>query len=266
MTSLDTPECILPKEVHFLEKYKFCITRYMEFQVQDQNPLIKKGVYSPFPPNKIHKLLLQEFQLQKVTIIVDHWLPMYCVPNPELKQPRHDVHNSVGRLIYTSPHLLKQVEQYEKLYLQPRTSVALMLHSEHLINWEATHSGINKLNQTVQEHLNFLVRVAKDIQRQRPEGKIFVMLDAGKYGSGSWKTMFARLGYNKMPEMLQALKDMVTLLSENLLSFEKWEDSFARVTGNITDGVYIAALQRTIGSQADCLILAGGGTLILGSM
>jgi len=268
VTSLEKPECKMPKELHFLEKYKFCITRYVDFQVQDQNPFTKKGIYSPFPPNKILKLLFQEFQPQEVTLIIDHWLPMYCVPNPQLEQPEvcQKVHYMGRRLIYASPHLLKRVEQYEKLYLQPRTSVAVMLRSEHLINWEATQSGIKKLNQTIQEHLNFLVEAAKDLQRQHPEGKIFVTLDAGKYGSGSWKPMFARLGYDKMPEMLQALKDTVTTLTENVFSFDEWEDSFTKVTGNITDRGYIAALQRTIGSRADCLILAGGGTFGLGAI
>ena len=268
VTSLETPECTLPKDVQFLETHKFCITRYVDIEVRDQNPFTKKGIYSPFPPTRIYKQLFQEFQPQEVTLIIDHWLPMYCVPNPALTEPEicQKVHYTGRRLIYASPHLLKRVKQYEKLYLQPRTSVAVMLRSEHLINWVAAHGGVNKLNQTVQGHLNFLVRVAKDIQKRRPEGKIFVTLDAGKYGSGSWKSMFPRIGYNKMQEMLQALKDTVTTLGDNLLSFEEWEDSFARVTGNITDGGYIAALQRTIGSRADCLILAGGGTFGLGAI
>ena len=50
------------------------------------------------------------------------------------------------------------------------------------------------------------------------------------------------------------------------MTFKEWEDSFLQVTGNITDGGYIAALQRTIGSQADCLILVGGGTFRLGAI
>ena len=149
-----------------------------------------------------------------------------------------------------------------------------MIRSEHLINWVAGQSGRKdgeldkaKLNQTVQGYLDEVVKVTKNLKKWFPEGKTFVTLDAGIYGSVSWRFMFPRIGYSEGKWiMLPVLKKTVESLIENSMTFKEWEDSFLQVTGNITDGGYIAALQRTIGSRADCLVLVGGGTFGLGAI
>lgn len=276
ITLMDTADCNLPSEFEFLQHYKFCVTKYVVFHVHDKNPFFTKSTYSPFPPKEIYKHLFQEAQPREVTLIIDHWLPMYCVPNYQLTTPEicRNVHYNGRRLIHASPHLLKHVEKYEQLFLQPRTTVAVMLRSEHLINWVAGQSGrkdgeLNKakLNQTVQGYLDEVVKVTKNLKKWFPEGKTFVTLDAGRYGSGSWRSMFPRIGYSEGKSiMLEALKKRVESLIENSMTFKEWEDSFLQVTGNITDGGYIAALQRTIGSRADCLVLVGGGTFGLGAI
>lgn len=276
LMDMDTADCNLPSEFAFLQSYKFCITKYVDFHVHDKNPFFTKNTYSPFPPKEVYKHLFQEAQPREVTLIIDHWLPMYCVPNYQLQTPEicRNVHYSGRRLIHASPHLLTHVEKYEQMFLQPRTTVAVMIRSEHLINWVAGQSGMKngeldktKLNQTVQGYLDEVIKVARNLKKWFPEGKTFVTLDAGKYGSGSWRSMFPRIGYSEGKSiMLEALKNTVVSLTENSLTFKEWEDSFTQVTGTITDGGYIAALQRTIGSRADCLVLVGGGTFGLGAI
>ena len=276
LTDMDTADCNLPSEFAFLQSYKFCITKYVDFHVHDKNPFFTKNIYSPFPPKEVYKHLFQEAQPREVTLIIDHWLPMYCVPNYQLKTPEicRNVHYSGRRLIHASPHLLRHVEKYEQKFLQPRTTVAVMIRSEHLINWVAGQSKMKngeldktKLNQTVQDYLDKVTKVTRNLKKWFPAGQTFVTLDAGKYGSGSWRSMFPRIGYSEGKSiMLQALKGTLVSLIENSLTFKEWEDSFTQVTGNITDGGYIAALQRTIGSRADCLVLVGGGTFGLGAI
>ena len=58
--------------------------------------------------------------------------------------------------------------------------------------------------------------------------------------------------------MFEAIRSTVVTLLNNTLNFEEWEDTFMEVSG-IEDRGYIAALQRTIASRADCLVLVGGG-------
>jgi len=77
--------------------------------------------------------------------------------------------------------------------------------------------------------------------------------------------LFARGGFDELREpMLQELKATVLTLDNSIDTFEEWEQRFTDATDGITDAGYIAALQRTIGSRADCLILVGGGTFGLG--
>lgn len=274
VTIIDTDKCTLPPALQFLVPYKFCITQFVNFTIHGNSPFITNKLYSPFPPEQVHKYLFQQFQPEEVTVIVDHWLPMYCVPNSKLINPEicRKVHYTGRSLIYASAHLLKDVEQYENLFLLPRTTLSVFIRSEHLISWAAMHcltkEGIvnkTKLTQVFHEYLNAVIVTANNIKRMNAQGNTFVTLDTGKYGSSSWRSLFARGGYEELREsMLQALKETVLTLDNSIDTFEEWEQRFTDATDGTTDAGYIAALQRTIGSRADCLILVGGGTFGLG--
>ena len=47
-------------------------------------------------------------------------------------------------------------------------------------------------------------------------------------------------------------------LYNNSLTMQKWEQSFIEATDGITDSGYIAAIQRTIVENSQCLVLFGG--------
>ena len=276
LTSMDTASCTLPPALQFLERYKFCITQFVNVTIRGKNPFETDDLYSPFPPEQVHKYLFQKLQPEEVTLVIDHWLPMYCVPNSKLINPEicRNIEYTGRSLIYASSHLLKDVQRYENLFLLPRTALAVLIRSEHLIIWAAmnceTKEGeVNKtkLMQVLHVHLNTIIDTARNTKRRIAQGRTFVTFDAGKYGSSSWRSMFSRGGYSELREpILQALKETVLSLDDSFDTFEEWEESFNESTGGITDAGYIAALQRTIGSRADCLILAGGGTFGLGAL
>ena len=52
---------------------------------------------------------------------------------------------------------------------------------------------------------------------------------------------------------------MVPSVYGNKLSYQDWENSFSLASRGLSDPPYIAAMQRALASQADCLILMGGG-------
>ena len=83
-------------------------------------------------------------------------------------------------------------------------------------------------------------------------------LDLGKFGSGSWKQTFSNIGENKMELSIKAKRTLSTLFN-NEWSFEEWESSFTQTTNGVDNSGYIAALQRTLASRAECLVLVGGG-------
>ena len=91
---------------------------------------------------------------------------------------------------------------------------------------------------------------------------IFLTLDVGKYGSKSVEWVLGLSKYNlknKSSDVITSVKKIVPALYGQKWTFKEWEESFIKATDGIENPGYIASLQRTIASRADCLILMGGG-------
>ena len=79
----------------------------------------------------------------------------------------------------------------------------------------------------------------------------FVTMDIGQYGSQTIPTT--------NPENKKLSEKTFQALYHDKWLVEEWEESFVTATGGVKDAAYLAALQRTLASRADCLILMGGG-------
>ena len=93
-------------------------------------------------------------------------------------------------------------------------------------------------------------------------GGLFLTLDIGKYGSNSVEWVLGLSKYNlqnKSSDVIDSVKKVVPELYEGYRTFDEWEDSFVKATDGVENPGYIASLQRTIASRADCLVLLGGG-------
>ncbi len=64
---------------------------------------------------------------------------------------------------------------------------------------------------------------------------------------------------NRSYEVIDRVKGFVHTLYDGKWNFSDWESSFTKAAEHANNPGYIASLQRTIASQADCLILMGGG-------
>ena len=84
-----------------------------------------------------------------------------------------------------------------------------------------------------------------------------ITADIGKYGSNTFH--WAVKDKEKLAIGINETKTTMLELTNHTLSFEEWEESYVMAAGGITNSGYIAALQRTIASQADCLVLIMGG-------
>ena len=79
-----------------------------------------------------------------------------------------------------------------------------------------------------------------------------VTLDLGKYGSIGMRQ-------RTVPKLNQLAESTLSSLLHNKWTFSEWEESFVQVASINNNNGYIAALQRTLASRADCLVLVGGG-------
>lgn len=268
--------CLAPEKLEFLKSYGFCVVRIVQLFPRGLNPWKKRiyfdgsELYSPFTAEHVEGVLMNGRSLQDVTIVFDQWLPMYFIPNinSSKKETCRNVHWTGRKLLYPSQQLLRDAEMYEALFLKPRTVLAILIRSEHLVTWvgrmRESQDNLKVMELTVHSYLKELTDRAKSIMRDRPDGKIFVTADVGKYGSLGWSTVFGRKRHYsglQLP-LLEAVKRTVCALYNYRWTFEDWEDSFDQVLSGKRMGQrgYVAALQRTIASRADCLVLLGGGS------
>ena len=183
-----------------------------------------------------------------VTIIFRKFGPWFSQENGEKCLSVGD--NYINALYHPSARVLRDVERYKELYLNPGNPVAVMMRVEHILH--------NNLNLT--KCLNDLVGVTNSVQAGRGEQDNIPMVavDFGKYGSNSWN-WYTNKGSTFRNKAIKDSKEALQVIIKNKMSFVDWEDSFTRVTGDKVNAGYIAAVQRIIASRAECLVLMGGG-------
>jgi len=80
----------------------------------------------------------------------------------------------------------------------------------------------------------------------------FVAMDLGRFGDSVVENYIHKnIIRNIETEVFQTVYN-------NSITMKKWEQSFIRATNGITDSGYIAAIQRTIVENSQCLVLFGG--------
>ena len=127
-----------------------------------------------------------------------------------------------------------------------------MLRIEHMIEY-VDH---NQEEWTVDKCLSEAYRLTKERLRI---GKPMVTLDMGKFGSGVWSMLATKCGVD-VDGLTWKSKLLLNSFFNNEWTFEEWEESFTQATDGKENSGYIAALQRTLASRAECLVLVGGGT------
>ena len=164
-----------------------------------------------------------------------------------------------------SSRLLQHVQQYKQQFLHsfPGSSyVAVLLRGERavrLLRYSKSRKSHPNMPVLLRECLQRVVSNTTALVGPRRTRDVFVMADIGQYGSGSWETTIPS-NQSERGVVEGMLRSAVEELYGRRWTFEQWEKSFSRVTGNLTDAGYIAALQRTVASRASCLVVLGGGS------
>ena len=146
------------------------------------------------------------------------------------------IHHNMNVTVSPSKQILEDARKYIKLNFDNRPYVAIIARIERLV-YHLKHN-ITSCSENVNIVLN-------EIELNRHSVERFLAMDVGKFGS------------NGATALNPAGKVLVKAVYGNAWSFHDWEVSFDPL-GN--SSAYIANLQRTIASQADCLIMLGGGS------
>ena len=240
--------------------------RYLLEQMQDF--CITEVITAPFAflsekiftAEEMYNVIFKKWKPEEVTLIISLWRAPWYVPNPKLEDPHFCRHSQGKRLrdrFYPSLQLLKHAEKYENMFLKSRNSLAVMMRMEHVV-----YQILKKRKDwSLEVCLRNLTDTVKRIQKGFSTSKAFVTADIGNYKSASWGNLLPMYATSSNEtQLMETVKRTVCALSNHEWTFDEWEKSFVQSTGGIDSPSYIAALQRTIASRADCLVLLGGGS------
>ena len=193
--------------------------------------------------------VINHWKNKGLTVVIGKWMGTY-VPNAACKR----IYQAEKYQFRPSLRVLNDAHRYTEKYVGNRNSyTAVMLRLEHTAMLAERNPGKYSIDDCLKSVVD-AVEEEQGATKQVP----MIAADLGEYGSNSFSwavkdKVMLELGMNSTKRTMLELLDYQ-------LSFEEWEESFVRAAGGVANRGYIAALQRTIASQAKCLVLMGGGT------
>ena len=181
---------------------------------------------------------LGKYKPDEVTIVLNDFRGFFGLYRLPVLSNCGIIHYNITVPVSPSKQILEDAQKYLKLHFDNRPYVAIIARIERLV-LHLKHN-ITSCSETV-------LKVLNEIETNHHRVKRFLAMDVGKFGSGG----------------ATALKPAGEVLFKavygNAWSFNEWEKTFELFAlGN--SSAYIANLQRTIASQAECLITFGGGS------
>ena len=228
----------------------FCVIKVILYRIVRGEELI-------FTESQLRRYILcnSKRSYADFTLVFNIWMPKFVVPGYKTRECIHLGYHSTKGQVQPSKRLLSSAKYYEDHFLKSNGNhLSLMIRLEHVYTF--LHRPRSQYGKwTVEKCLNSAFEKVKDFQGLKAFGKPFVTMDVGKYGSKTLELM-----------ELVNIEDDIELINNHLSSvyngewnITSWEENFIRAAGGIDDSSYIAALQWTLASKAECLILVGGG-------
>ena len=223
----------------------FCVFKAVVYRVEGGG----RGLI--FSEAELRESVLGDLPYSDFTLVFSLWMPKFVLPGTKGLQCLHSGYHSAKGQFQPSQRLLQNAQYYKEHFLNStrRGYLTLMIRLEHL--YVSPRKG-----WTVTRCLDAAIAKIKEFQTERNFGKPFVTLDIGRYGSRSLRR---NLGLDNVRRDLQYISELLSSVYGGQWNMREWENSFIEATGGIIDSSYIAALQRTLASRAECLVLVGGG-------
>ena len=225
----------------------FCVVKVVKYRVEGG------GQGFVFSETELRDSILEDLPYSDFTLVFSLWMPKYVLPGPKgLQCINSGYHSSKGQF-QPSKRLLENAKYYKEHYLNStKDHLTLMIRLEHIY----TFLSRPRKDWNVKKCLDAAIAKVKELQNKRNFGKPFVTLDIGKYGSKSLRRF---IGRDNLRRDTQYINELLSSVYDGQWSMGEWENSFTEATGGIDESSYIAALQRTLASRAECLVLVGGG-------
>ncbi len=221
-----------------------------------------KVSYRIFTEEELFSVVLGPWSPKDITLVFREWHTPWYVSSRSLSNPSQckDIRSiSTEIQFHTSSTLLADAQRYEDHFLgSAKNKLAIMFRIERMMIYLTilkNRKKIDNIETSVTKCLNKVVNVAEERRKKNGFSIPLVTLDLGNYGSISWRDRNVEVAHN----ITKQAKSTLSNLFHNQWTFSEWEDSFSQVVTVPGNSGYIAALQRTLASRADCLVLVGGG-------
>ena len=239
------------KSLKYLKKYDFHIVREvclncmlpMSYVTPD---LVTEHIFGPYNP-------------QNITLIINKWrFSMKISKDCEEVDSCKNEKVTLPALFLQSKRLERDANWYLASYFPSKMIVAIMIRVEWYFIMHRKDETSN-----IMECMGQLLEVMKALEENRHPEPImpFVSMDVGSYGSGTFTHTIrhTNTSVSMYTKIINRTKHLVEQMYSHFWTFEDWEESFLTIPELLMDKGYIATLQSTIASKADCLILMGGG-------
>ena len=248
--------CLLvPKHdgMEFLSINGFCVVKVIGPEHSLSDHLFIDALFDPWKP-------------EDVTVVFNHWMQANSAQH--LPQCFRVFRRSIMTdLQLPSKQLLEESAAYRQRFLgSVRQMLSVMIRVERVIEQsvDGGHAAIARQNRTTRKAYldKCFATLIETVKRFGNNTTPFVTTDIGKFSSNSWKRIFSELNYSKSEA--KHVFAMTKTTVEKLVNqqFNDWENTFVNSTAKTChwkSPAYIAALQRTIAINSDCLLLFGGG-------
>ena len=239
-------------------KPKSCIVRFVELHIVNWKEDALNA--SSMQASEVFSFVFGNWKPDEVTLIFNKWYNKLFVP---VLGPLHGIDclhlylkDETKIQFRPSRRLLADAERYEDTYLGGRNRLAFMLRVERVLKFylrefDRTNASIGR-PRTLEGCFREVLKLRDEIVGEISSKGVFVALDVGKFGTDSF--------YQIIPAISSLSEKTLKNLYHNRWTVKQWENSFVDGVNGTSNKGYIAALQRTIASRADCLVLMGGGS------
>lgn len=236
------------KSVHY--KFKNCIVRVVELQVTSRNAWRNAFL----DVQSVQNSIFGELQPTDTIVMFNVWFYPEVVPVHKPANGLDCLLRHTMSQFRPSKQLIRDAEYYEKRFLGGQNRLAVMIRVERLVGTYFREKNIQPAKQ-----LDTLKECFHQVQTLKQTTlnvtKLLVTIDV----IGQFKS---RTAHPEEPEgkYFELSEQSLLSLYDNQWTVKEWDESFIQAAGSLSDPSYVAALQRTLASRADCLILVGGGS------
>ena len=167
---------------------------------------------------------------------------------------------SSKRLI-SSQSVASHSKLYKEKIIRKKRVVAVMFRIERFLTLKVLNKSSESLKSCIEKTLQSHDQL---MHKGSPEKSgTFITLDIGRFGSKLMKDSetVSKYGQDSLESINKSVQEMINKIYKGQFkSMEQYEDSFVDITGGITERGYISMVQRSIATEADCLIVMGGGS------